>query len=1038
MKHVLLLLFFMTMTMGAEPLALKIKTDNTGSSGPTQFTLPFYSGFTNITIDWGDGTSQVLTTLARPTHTYAVSGTYTVRISENVVGGFPGIAFGNSGDKLKLLEISQWGDVTWRSMGGAFSGCSNMTITATDAATARTGSVREFSGAWFECTSLTSFPLIDTSAGWTFAYAWYRCTGLTDFPPINTAAGVIFYGAWNGCHGLTSFPPLNTSAATDFQYAWMDCSGLTSFPLIDTSAGVFFSSAWHGCSSLTSFPLVNTSSGTDFAFTWFGCSGLTSFPPIDAGRGTDFYQAWYSCSGLISFPLINTTMGTRFQYTWASCRGLTSFPRIDTAKGTDFRNAWKGCSALVSFPEINTAAGTDFSSAWEGCSGLTSFPLIDTGSARKLYSTWYDCSGLTSFPLINTAAVTDFRNAWYGCSSLPSFPAIDTGAGTDFSSAWSVCRNLTSFPLIDTSAGTIFKGTWGSCTSLTSFPLIDTSAGTDFSYGWTNCPGLTSFPLINTALGTLFDCAWRECTGLTSFPTLDLRNMQSAVECFYGVSLSHDSYSQLLIALVAQNTRFGVTFHAGSSRYNSSAVSSRDTLTGRSWTIIDGGRLTVPTITWRSPSGITYGIALSATQLNATANVGGSFSFSPASGTVLGAGARTLTAIFTPTNGATHDVATRSVVLSVAPAALTITAISASRPYGSDNPVFSFTTSGLQMTDLVISTSLGTTATTSSAVATYPIAIGAAVFGRGSAANYIITYQPGILTVGQAPLSVIADAASRPYGTINPAFTGSLTGVVNTDGITASYASSATATTAAGIYLPMSAQAITPTLVDPDNKLGNYTITSANATLTITRATPVITWSTPTGITYGTTLSATQLNAAAQVAGSFVYSPPAGSMLRAGAGQTLSVTFTPADTDNVSAIEASQSITVEQASLTVTAVDTTMIAGGSVPLLTAVGNGFVSPDTMDVLDVAPIITTTAMGSSPTGTYPITISGAMDADYAITFMDGTLTVIAGTGGGGGSGSGSGNSGGGCGLGGSIAALILAFLLMMRLHFRASEV
>ena len=64
------------------------------------------------------------------------------------------------------------------------------------------------------------------------------------------------------------------------------------------------------------------------------------------------------------------------------------------------------------------------------------------------------------------------------------------------------------------------------------------------------------------------------------------------------------------------------------------------------------------------------------------------------------------------------------------------------------------------------------------------------------------------------------------------------------------------------------------------------------------KATPVITWATPADIVYGTALSATQLNATADVAGSFIYTPAAGAKLNAGANQTLSVTFTPTDTAN--------------------------------------------------------------------------------------------------------------------------------------------
>src|SRR5919198_2561944 len=63
-------------------------------------------------------------------------------------------------------------------------------------------------------------------------------------------------------------------------------------------------------------------------------------------------------------------------------------------------------------------------------------------------------------------------------------------------------------------------------------------------------------------------------------------------------------------------------------------------------------------------------------------------------------------------------------------------------------------------------------------------------------------------------------------------------------------------------------------------------------------ATPTITWPAPAAITYGTALSATQLNATANYPGTFTYTPTAGTVLTAGA-HSLSVSFTPTDTTNV-------------------------------------------------------------------------------------------------------------------------------------------
>ncbi len=121
-----------------------------------------------------------------------------------------------------------------------------------------------------------------------------------------------------------------------------------------------------------------------------------------------------------------------------------------------------------------------------------------------------------------------------------------------------------------------------------------------------------------------------------------------------------------------------------------------------------------------------------------------------------------------------------------------------------------------------------------------------------------------------------------------------------------------------------------PSLVFAPTLSGSYTISlsttdasgsvgvSAAQTIAVKDVTPVITWPTPANITYGTALSGTQLDASASVAGSFVYSPAAGTVLSAGSGQTLSVTFTPTDTTEYTTATASVSLNVNKATPVIT------------------------------------------------------------------------------------------------------------------------
>jgi len=301
-----------------------------------------------------------------------------------------------------------------------------------------------------------------------------------------------FGSYWADWSEITSFPLIDTSAGTDFSYAWRDCSSLTSFPPIDTSAGARFSYAWRDCSSLTSFPLIDTSAGINFDRAWYNCNSLTSFPLIDTSAGINFDRAWYNCSSLTSFPLIDTSAGINFSLAWRECTSLTSFPLIDTSAGTNFDRAWRSCTSLTSFPLIDTSAGINFSLAWLGCNSLTSFPLIDTSAGTNFDRAWRDCSSLTSFPLIDTSAGINFNYAWRDCSSLTSFPAniFDNVKGGNFTDAFtntaltqtSIDNILVSLVTSGIAAGTrVFGQSGGSAPSSTGEAAIDTLR----SRGWT-------------------------------------------------------------------------------------------------------------------------------------------------------------------------------------------------------------------------------------------------------------------------------------------------------------------------------------------------------------------------------------------------------------------------------------------------------------------------------------------------------------------------------------------------------------------------
>jgi Pro-kumamolisin, activation domain len=166
----------------------------------------------------------------------------------------------------------------------------------------------------------------------------------------------------------------------------------------------------------------------------------------------------------------------------------------------------------------------------------------------------------------------------------------------------------------------------------------------------------------------------------------------------------------------------------------------------------------------------------------------------------------------------------------------------------------------------------------------------------------------------------------------------------------------------------------------------DYTTATDSVTITVNKATPAITWPTPAPITYGTAMSSTQLDATANTAGSFAYSPSAGRVLTAGQ-QTLSASFTPTDTSDYTNTTASVTLTINRATPTVSWPTPSAVAVGTV----------LSPTQLDATASVPgtFVYNPADGTvlSTAGNIPlnVTFTPTDATDYSITTGSVTLVV-----------------------------------------------
>ncbi|HZY81985.1 MAG TPA: MBG domain-containing protein [Cyclobacteriaceae bacterium] len=467
-----------------------------------------------------------------------------------------------------------------------------------------------------------------------------------------------------------------------------------------------------------------------------------------------------------------------------------------------------------------------------------------------------------------------------------------------------------------------------------------------------------------------------------------------------------------------------------------------------------------PVITWSNPADITYGTALSGTQLNASSNVAGTLVYNPASGIVLQAGAgQTLSVAFTPTN--THDynsVPVTSVTINVNkanpvitwpnPTAITYgTALSGAQLNASSSVPGTFVYSPLSGTVLNAGVNQTLTATLTPAdQANFNTIVTNKSITVNKATPVVTWSNPGSITYG-TPLGPVQQNATanvpgtfeyaQPEGTILNTGVGQTLSVKFTPADQTNYAIVASTTVQITVNkatpvitwatpLPIKVGvALSSTQLNPDPSVpGSFVFTPPagtsfasegvqvlradftpadpanynsvpNTTVQITvssKENPVIDWPTPAAITYGTLLSGTQLNALANVPGSYSYSPSAGIKLNAGTNQTLSVTFTPTDGVNYNTVVKTVQINVNKATLTATATSATRAYGNANPSFTITYSGFIGSDNAGMIDTPPTATCTAIAADPAGsTFPIVPAGGVDNNYTFSYVNGTLGI-----------------------------------------------
>ena len=343
-------------------------------------------------------------------------------------------------------------------------------------------------------------------------------------------------------------------------------------------------------------------------------------------------------------------------------------------------------------------------------------------------------------------------------------------------------------------------------------------------------------------------------------------------------------------------------------------------------------------------------------------------------------------------NGAAANNYTISYVqgtLTINPATLTVTANSKVKTYGEANPPLTLSYTGFLNGDstLVFTTkpTVITTATQQSAVGTYHIIVSGAI-----AANYVVSYMAGTLTVNPAMLTITANSKVKTYGEANPPLTLTYTGFLNGDS-TSVFTTKPTVSTTAAQQSGVGNYPITVS----GTIAGNYVVSYVAGTLTVNPATLTVTANSKVK-TYGEANPPLMLSYTGFLNGDstsvFTSKPTVTTTAnQQSAAGNYPITASGAITSNYIIIYVAGTLTINQAALTITADSKMKFYSEVNPPLTLSYTGFLNGDSVSVFINKPVVTTTATQQSSVGAYPITVAGASASNYIITFVNGTLTI-----------------------------------------------
>jgi hypothetical protein len=542
------------------------------------------SGSQNITIDWGDGTTDVVTTNAttNTTHVYTPETgtpcsrgytTFKIRVYFTGTGSSVltacrlfGILIGantaNIYNVVGLLEVYYGNgtqivnmDAYYYSNANSTSSLSSFTLLEYVKLPATVNS-SIFNSTFDGCTSL-SVVVMPTSASLisSFNLTFQNCYNLRSitFPP-NATGVTTFSSCFLNCFSLTSvtFPTTLNSVSDGFANMFQNCFSLKNVTFPSVNICTNFASAFSSCLSLewvrfTSLPIFVGSVAVSFVGTFSTCNNLQNvyFPATcSANANYNFTTAFAQCFNLKSIVFPVGFNPSNLTSAFASCYNLKRVVFQSGASNlTSLSITFQSCYYLtdLTLPSSVSSLGITLSNMLQNCYALKTI-TIPNYLITSLQSTFINCRSLQTINWTpgTQNSLTSMISAFQNCSLLKTITLPTTmNALQSILTAFSGCRSLTSLTFPATlNSMTSINSAFASCYLLTSVTLpTSATALTDFTGAFNSCFTIRTITLpatVSTGV-TGFASTFNACSSLrtVTFPSSpQMINVSTLVSAF--------------------------------------------------------------------------------------------------------------------------------------------------------------------------------------------------------------------------------------------------------------------------------------------------------------------------------------------------------------------------------------------------------------------------------------------------------------------------------------------------------------------------